>query len=435
MSPPADTPDPPDRGGLGPEFDFVIKLCHVVASNTELRPILEWIVRETTGLLSADEGSIRLSGPSTGSSPGVTLIRKELPGLNSGSWERPVAANIMGYIEARDEALATPDLLDDDRFPTLRHTQSRVRAVLAMPLRVDNHITGMLAVTNRTPGRRWTPAEIQLLEVVATHSAGVIEKARLRDETEKMEALKQAMERELEFARVRQMSLVPSAALSCGPWEVHGRVVPASQVGGDYYDFFPLDERRFAITIADVSGKGMPAAILMANVQGLLRAFCDGEREITEIIRQVNRGVSRAASDGKFITLFYGEVDHGRGLLRYTNAGHNPPLLRRRDGSVEELTQGGLILGLFDDATYGRGETRFAPGDALLLYSDGITEASDSRDGMYGEDRLRSLWQACATLPSCEVIGRLLKDVETFRGSAGQGDDMTAVVVGPRAGE
>jgi sigma-B regulation protein RsbU (phosphoserine phosphatase) len=203
-------------------------------------------------------------------------------------------------------------------------------------------------------------------------------------------------------------------------------------VGGDYYDFFPLGEGRFGVTIADVSGKGVPAALLMANVQGLLRAFCNGEREITEAIRQVNRSVSRGASGGKFITLFYAEVDYGKGLLRYTNAGHNYPMLRRAGGSIEELTEGGLLLGLFDDATYDLGEIAFGPGDALLLYSDGISEATDSRGDLYGEDRLRSLWQGCAASPSGDVIDRLLKDVESFRGSAGQSDDMTAVVVGPR---
>jgi phosphoserine phosphatase RsbU/P len=419
------------------ELKFLYELGHVVASNTELRPILDWIVQKTTGLLAADEGSIKLSGPDTGAPTAKTLIRKHQPGLDSGSWETPVVMSVMGFLMVKGEGLASSDLLDDDRFPSLRRTQSRVRAVLAVPLRVDNRITGMLAVTNRSPGRAWTPEEMQLLEIVATNSAGVIEQARLRVEAEKtkeLERQKELMERELNYAKEIQMSLVPSGSLSWGDWEVHGRVVPARAVGGDYYDFFPLGEGRFGVTIADVSGKGVPAALLMANVQGLLRAFCNGEREITEAIRQVNRSVSRGASGGKFITLFYAEVDYGRGVLRYTNAGHNYPMLRRRDGTIEELTEGVLLLGLFDDATYDLGEIPIAPGDALLLYSDGISEATDSRGDLYGEDRLRALWQGSAAAPLCEVIDRLLTDVETFRGSAGQSDDMTVVVVGPRAG-
>jgi sigma-B regulation protein RsbU (phosphoserine phosphatase) len=309
--------------------------------------------------------------------------------------------------------------------------------VLAVPLKTDGRITGMLAVTNRAPGRKWTDGDQRMLEILAAHSAGVIERARLREEELKkkeLEAEKKLMDLELVRARERQMSLVPSAPLTAGPWETHGIVVPARRVGGDYYDFYPLDDRRFAIAIADVSGKGMPAAILMANVQGLLRAFCDGERPIAEAIRLVNRAVSRNASSGQFITMFYGEVDHARGVLHYTNAGHNFPYLRRSDGTLVELEDGGLLLGLFDDATYEMGEVSFTPGDSLILFSDGIPEAADSRGELYGEERLQALWRDSARAPMSEFIGRLLDDVTTFRGSAGQGDDMTIVVVGPRPG-
>ncbi len=433
----ASVANPDGEDDRHPELNFLSELCRVVASSTELPPILDWIVQKTTGLLSADEGSIKLSGSDTGPPTAKTLIRKHQPGLDSGSWESPISMSVMGYLLVKGEALASPDLLDDERFPALRRTQSRVRAVLAVPLRVENRIIGMLAVTNRSPGRNWTSDEIRLLNIVATHSAGVIEQARLRVEAEakkRFEEENKRMERELDLAREIQMSLVPSLPLAGGPWEVHGKVVPARQVGGDYYDFFPLGEGRFAVTIADVSGKGVPAALLMANVQASLRAFCDGDREITEAIGRVNRSVARGASGGKFITLFYGEVDHERGTLRYTNAGHNYPMLRRRDGSIEELTEGGLLLGLFEAADYQRGEVAFAPGDSLLLYSDGISEATDSRGHQFGEDRLRTLWQSCCTLLSSEVIGCLLKDVERFRGTAGQSDDMTAVVVGPRVG-
>src|SRR5262249_32144769 len=159
------------------------------------------------------------------------------------------------YLMVKGEPLASPDLLDDDRFPALRKTESRVRAVLAVPLMVDNRITGMLAVTNRSPGRKWSNDQIQLLTIVATNSAGAIEQAPLRAEAHEkhlLEAEKKRMDSELNTARDIQMSLVPSQPLVSGPWQVHGVVVPARQVGGDYYDFFPLRDDRFAVTIADV---------------------------------------------------------------------------------------------------------------------------------------------------------------------------------------
>jgi len=422
---------------LQAEVTFLYELSQVVASNTELKPILDWIVHKTTGLLAAEEGSIKLLGPDVATPTAKTLVRKHSAGVESGSWELPIATSVMGYLLHKGESLSSPDLLDDDRFPGLRRAQSRVRAVLAAPLRVGNRTTGMLAVTNRSPGRMWSAEEVQLLDIVASHSAGVIEQARLRAEAEEKKRLEEEnrrMERELDLARDIQMSLVPSRPLHAGPWEVHGRVVPARQVGGDFFDFFPLDDARFGIAIADVSGKGVPAALLTANVQASLRAFCNGERPITDAMRRVNHSVMRAAAGGKFITLFYGEVDHGRGVLRYTNAGHNYPLVRRGSGALEELTEGGMLLGLFEDADYDLGEIPFGSGDALLLYSDGISEAIDSRGNEFGDARLKAVWQNCCALPPDQVIGCLLSEVEQFRGSAGQSDDMTAVVVGTRLG-
>jgi len=308
--------------------------------------------------------------------------------------------------------------------------------VLAAPLRVENRITGMLAVTTRAPGRAWTPEEVQLLSIVASYSGEAIEKARLRSEAEDKRRLEEEQKRyDSEFAQASsiQMKLVPSGPLIVDPWEIRGRVIPARQVGGDYFDYFPLSQGRFGVAIADVSGKGLPAAIMMSNVQASLRAFCDGDHAIGEALRRVNRSVARSAMPGKFITLFYTEIDPRAGVLRYSNAGHNYPLVRRASGALEELTTGGLMLGPLEDAVYEVGETPFAPGDSLLMYSDGISEAMDTRNQEYGEERLRAIWQGAHGASTLETLDRLIGDVEKFRGSMSQSDDITAVVVGPRS--
>ncbi|TMQ69773.1 MAG: serine/threonine-protein phosphatase [Candidatus Eisenbacteria bacterium] len=172
---------------------------------------------------------------------------------------------------------------------------------------------------------------------------------------------------------------------------------------------------------------------MMSNVQASLRAFCDGDHAIGEALRRINRSVARTVMPGRFITLFYAEIDARSHTVRYSNAGHNFPLLRRSDGTLEELRTGGLILGPIEDATYDVGETGFGPDDALLLYSDGISEAMDMRDQEYGEERLRALWQASQRLTPLAAVDRLIADVETFRGNRSQSDDITAVVVGARA--
>ena len=415
-------------------LSFLSELSQVVASTMELQPILDWMVQRSTVLLSADEASIKLLGADVQNAP-HTIVRKPRAGLESGSWEPPVSMSVMGYLLMKQEVLNSPDLLADPRFPGLKNVPTRVRAVLAAPLRVDNKITGMLAVTNRSPGRVWSPEEVQLLAIVASHSGDAIEKARLRAEAEEKRRYEEEQKRyELEFAQARQiqMSLVPSKPLYHGPWEADGRVIPARQVGGDYFDYFPIDEHRFGVTIADVSGKGLGAALLMSNVQASLRAFCDGGIEASDALGRVNRNLARHISPGKFITLFYGEIDTRNGVLRYSNAGHNYPLLRRADGALEELGTGGIMLGPIEDARYEQAEVPFTPGDGLLLYSDGISEAFDGRGGQFGEERLQEAWRRCSGMPTGRVVDCLMSAVERFRGSAAQSDDMTALVVGPR---
>ena len=424
----------PDPKRLLAALQFLSELGQVVASNTEMQPILDWIVSKTTAMLGADEGTIRLVGPVGDPGAVRTLFRWQTDEHQSGSWPRPISMSVMGYLLHHGDRIASVDLLNDERFPGLRGIESRVRSILAVPLRVENHITGVLAVTQAQPGRHWTESEIQLLSIVAGNSAGVIEQARLRAESlekQRLEEERRRLDRELNTAREIQMSFVPSRALRSGAWEIIGRVVPARQVGGDAFDYFAVEGGRLCFAIADVSGKGIPAALLMSNVQATLRAFCDGRQEVSQAVRHINQSVARSAS-GKFVTFFYGELEVASGRLSYTNAGHNYPLLRRQDGRVETLREGGLPLGLFEDADYQQGQAVLAPGDSVLLYSDGISEATDLRNQEFGEERLTELWRERGGSSPDAFIESVLAEVERFRGTAAQSDDMTVVVLSTR---
>ena len=425
----------PSAQRLQSELGFLTELSLVVASNTELQPILDWIVQKTTAMMGADEGSIKLLGPDVSSPAMHTLIRRSTPGTGSGSWPAPFTMSVIGYLLYRGDHLATPDLIADERFQGLAGSKdSRIRAVLAVPLKIENRVTGMLAVTQATPGRQWNTDEVQLMTIVASYSAGVIEQARLRSESiekQRLEEESRRIERELSMARDMQMSLVPSRPLPAGAWEIWGRVLPARQVGGDAFDYFPVGEERVGFAIADVSGKGVPAALLMANVQASLRAFCNGRTRIEQALQMVNESVVRSASTGKFVTLFYGEFDFASGRLRYSNAGHNYPLLRRASGEVELLVTGGLPLGILEQAAYEVGEVTLEPGDSLLLYSDGVSEAMDLAGAEFGEDRLGAIWARTGASAAADVVTTVLGEVEQFRGRATQSDDITLVVLGP----
>lgn len=423
----------PER--LRAELDFMYELCQVVASNTELKPILEWVVQKTTGMFEADEGSIRLVAQESAPPTAFTLVRKERSGIQAGTWPASISNNVLGFLLARGEPLVSADLVNDSRFPELRQVETRIRAVLAVALKVDNRCTGMLAVTESSPGREWTQDEMQLLSIVAANSASVIEQARLKvdaEEKRRLEESQKQYERELETARGIQMSLLPARPLDVGAWQIAGRVVPARQVGGDAYDFFPLGNGRAGVVIADVSGKGVPAALVTSNVQASVRTFCDGRTPLDRAIGQVNEVMLRMAG-GKFVTLFFGELDPERHVLRYTNAGHNYPLVRYADGRLVELTNGGIPLGLIENTPYEQREVSFGPDDALLMYSDGITEAFNAAREEFGEEALRRIWSDAGRLAPAQAIERVFRAVEAFRGPATQNDDMTVVVVSANA--
>lgn len=415
------------------EIEFISELCAVVAEQSELQPILDWLVHKSTRLLAAEECSIKLLTGSTGVAQ-TLIMDSRRGGIEAGStsWHPAIKASVMGFLMSQQGELASADLQADARFPGLKSIQSPVRAVLAMPLKVDGRVTGMLAVSNSQPGREWSRQDVRLMGIVASHSASVIEKARLRAEAEakiRLQLEREAMDKELNVARDIQMRLVPDAPLDLGRWRAVGQLVPARQVGGDLFDYFPIDGSRAAVLIADVAGKGVPAALLVSTVASSVRAFADGRHTPKDVVEQVNRAAVRSAAAGKFVTFFYCELDHVQGRIVYVNGGHNYPRLRRASGEMVSLEQGGMPLGLFEAATYEQGEVEFGAGDALLLFSDGISEALDSFQNEYGEERIDELWREHGPAPA--ALDRIYEDVLRFRGSAPQNDDMTMVVVTP----
>ena len=409
---------------LETEFEFISDLCTALAERSELQPILDWLVHKTTQLLGTDECSIKLVGLGDVSPKTIISTRS---GIEAGapSWPRSLKDSVMGYLLVHQTELATPDLKSDDRFPALWKQDSPARALLAVPLKVEGRITGMLATSNREPGRTWSRNEIQLLSIIASHSAGVIEKMRMRLEEDERK-------KDLQLAHELQMRIVPRSPLKAGGWQLEGRLSPAREVGGDFYDHFELDSERAAFAIADVSGKGYPAALLVSAVQAALRAFAEAAPDPRRVMDQLNRTVLRLSAGGKFVTMFYGELDHVRGRLRYVNAGHVYPRLRHTDGSIAYLTTGGMPLGLFETTKYEVGEVTLAPGEALLLVSDGIGDAMDELNQDFGEDRMDAIWREHAVLGSARLLERLMGAVRQFRGSTPQTDDETALVITPK---
>lgn len=240
---------------------------------------------------------------------------------------------------------------------------------------------------------------------------------------------RRAQEQELAVARRIQQDLLPKSMLPAVGLEVVGANHPCFEVGGDYFDYFPLADGRIALAIADVAGKGVGAALLMSNLQAILRSECARGTAVPQVPTQANRQLMESlAGNSKFVTFFYGALDPVARRLYYSNAGHNPPLVVRADGRIEELASGGLILGVFPLAEYEEGTVDLESGDVVVLFTDGVTEA-ESRHGLYSDERLQELLRRERGRSAKEIAEAILSDVDAFSHGRHQTDDVTVVVV------
>ena len=234
---------------------------------------------------------------------------------------------------------------------------------------------------------------------------------------------------ELEVAREIQLAMLPTGTYSAGDADICGVTRPANTVGGDFYDVLPLADGRVIITIGDVAGKGSPAALLMALLLAVLRTLVDENLEPCALVARLNTQICRHSPGSRFITLFYGIYTPGSGELTYVNAGQNPPLLRRTDGTIERLAGTGIALGMFEGSTYEAVENVVRSGDILVLYSDGVTEAENPAGQPFEESGLDRVVAAHGLETPAELAPTILRAVEAHARDSRFTDDLTVLIL------
>ncbi len=294
------------------------------------------------------------------------------------------------------------------------------------PMFVQGNPKALLIIGKKMNGSEFSEENLQFIEALGNTAISTLEAERLFKE----EIEKKKLENELNLALEIQENLLPKNIPDVKNFEIHGMSLPSRHVGGDYYDFIKLDDTKTLVAIGDVSGKGMPAALLMANVQAALRVIAPLGLPLREIVQRLNKIVFLNTSSDKFVTFFIGILDSEHQTFEYINAGHNPPFILHADLHKEYLKAGGLILGFMDEPfEYEQAVVKLEKDSVICMFTDGITEALDTQNNEYGEERLENLLQDIRKFPVDEMLKIIVEDVQQFAIGTQQFDDITLIGV------
>ena len=296
---------------------------------------------------------------------------------------------------------------------------------LIVPMEVQGKTKGLILLGERITKQSYSEADIEYIYSVGSLAIISIENKRLFLE----ELEKQKMEEELELAREIQQNLLPQTLPRYSNFDLAAINMSSKQVGGDYYDVITLDDDRFCVAIADVSGKGAPASLLMANIQAFLQVICRQDLNIVESTALINDLISANTSDGRFITFFWAVINNEEKKMTYVNAGHNHPLLIR-DGEIRKLNKGGMILGVMETTIPYESETiKLQKDDVIVLFTDGISEAMNKESEEFSDKRLEENSVKLSSFSANEILDGIKNEVTDFTKGAAQSDDITMVIV------
>jgi phosphoserine phosphatase RsbU/P len=420
------------------EINLIYSFSEKLAALLDLERVAALTLQEARHLIVATDGVVMLLDETTGALTSVACFGDELASLEG--FRR--GHGIIGGVTANGIGEVVNDVDSDPRRVT---SHTALKALICAPMKVGERIIGLIALGSTVP-MAYTAAELKLVNTLALQTATAIENARLFERTiqaaqerEQLLALHQAaelarakLEGEMKLAARIQADLFPAELPRPDGYELAARNRPARRCGGDYYDALTLEGSggRLLLCVADVSGKGLPAALLMSNMQATLRALLGRVALLPQLAGHASELLFAATSPEKYVTAALAELDTLTGGLRFVGAGHLDNVILRADGAVVPLTSTGPPLGLLPPGLpYGETSEVLRPGDALVLYSDGVTDAQAVGDEEFGEGRLHDTLRAVAGQPTEAIIDRVFETIETFVADTPQFDDMTMLVV------
>ncbi|MEZ7891925.1 MAG: SpoIIE family protein phosphatase [Candidatus Wallbacteria bacterium] len=426
------------------ELKSLQELGKVISSIFNLEELLRAIIQNATIVMKSKRCSIILVHEKTGE-----FYIKVAKGLNDNEnfMENIKLASggfVTDYCVKQKLPLLVTDADNDDRIHkgakkveksaaeqnqdknTGDEKKYKTKSFIAVPLVVNDRVIGVISITEKHNDELYNESDLQLLQIFANQVVIAIENAKLYERL----VVKEKLERELEIAHNIQMNMLPQKYPEIKGVSIAGTSFPAKEVGGDYYDFLPVSESKVGITIGDVSGKGVPAALMMVMIRSILRAKVMSNNNPKDIVLELNNLILNELEPRMFITLFYTVLDAENKLLKYTNAGHNYPMIFHCDNEeVESLKDGGLLLGVFESPVYEEGTYQLRNGDVVVMYTDGIVEAMNVNDEMFGYEKMCEIVHENKFKNAADIKEAIMKQMQEFVGDAPQYDDLTLIVI------
>ncbi len=403
----------------------LVEASKILNSTLDLDHLLELILEVATRELGADRGTVYLLDKQIGE-----LRARISQGLESKVLRVKVGQGISGKVAETGETVRIEDAYQDARFFQKFDTAYgyRTRSVLCMAIRnKTGEIIGVIQLLNKIKGTFTLEDEV-FLQALTVHIAIALENAKLHAAI----VDQQRIRTELALARQIQQNLLPRPPERWHRYRIAALAESCFEVGGDFYDFLTVSPTTMAAVIADVSGKGISSALVMSTMQATLRAMLVGVHSFERLLEKMNDVIREYTGGRMFVTLFLALLDSESRKVHYINAGHNPPVLVRADGSCEQLAEGGTVLGLLPGVSFVRAHTEVKPGDVLVLYTDGLVEATNAADEMFGiEGLVTSVRNGGSAGSPRDTITHILATVRDFSAGAPQADDQTLVIIAP----
>jgi sigma-B regulation protein RsbU (phosphoserine phosphatase) len=405
------------------ELTMLNELAIAASSSMDVNQVLDIVVQKSIKAVRAEQGSIMLVTPAQ-DNPLKTLIRQE--DFSGSAHAYKVGTHITGWVLRHRQPLIVENLATDSRFNVSKQETKEIRSILCVPIMFKAQIIGVLIMVNKKAEQPFDKNDLRLLSIIASQSGQLIRNSQLQEEALE----KKRLEHELDLAREIQLDLLPKSDPETEHIEIASYFKPFAAVGGDYYDYFYLGQNKIGLVIADVSGHGPRAALLMTMVKGILHSITSKFTSVDKALTEINWIISRIVPPEVFVTMMFLAFDLKNKTLGLANAGHNPLIyFEHKTQTCQKIEFQACALNVIPEIQYALKEIPVSANDAFIIYTDGVTEAVNEKNEMFTIERLMQIFKQNKDNPANKMLESICRELDTFSMGAAQSDDRVIISV------